>query len=124
MKTKTSPRRLRRERIKKHIRKQIKGTPECPRLSVFRSLRSIYAQLIDDTSQTTLFTVSSLSKSLSNEIKKSKGKVEVAKIVGRTAGEKAKERKIDKVVFDRNGYLFHGRVKAVAEGAREAGLKF
>lgn len=124
MKTKTSPRRLRRERIKKHIRKQIKGTPECPRLSVFRSLRSIYAQLIDDTSQTTLFTVSSLSKSLSNEIKKSKGKVEVAKIVGRVAGEEAKERKIDKVVFDRNGYLFHGRVKAVAEGAREAGLKF
>lgn len=124
MKTKTSPRRLRRERIKKHIRKQIKGTPECPRLSVFRSLRSIYAQLIDDTSQTTLFTVSSLSKSLSNEIKKSKGKVEVAKIVGRAAGEEAKERKIDKVVFDRNGYLFHGRVKAVAEGAREAGLKF
>ena len=124
MKTKTSPRRLRRERIKKHIRKQIKGTPECPRLSVFRSLRSIYAQLIDDTSQTTLFTVSSLSKSLSNEIKKSKGKVEVAKIVGRAAGEEAKERKIDKVVFDRNGYLFHGRVKAVAEGAREARLKF
>jgi len=80
--------------------------------------------LIDDTSQTTLFTVSSLSKSLSNEIKKTKGKVEVAKIVGRAAGKEAKERKIDKVVFDRNGYLFHGRVKAVAEGAREAGLKF
>lgn len=124
MKTKTSSRRLRRERIKKHIRKRIKGTAECPRLTVFRSLRSIYAQLIDDTSQKTLFTVSSLSKSLRNEIKKSKGKVEAAKIVGRAAGEEAKKRKIEKVIFDRNGYLFHGRVKAVADGAREAGLMF
>ena len=124
MKKTTSAKRLRRERIKKHVRKRIKGTPECPRLCVFRSLKAIYAQVIDDTTQKTLFSVSSLSKSLAGEIKKSKGKVDVAKVVGQAVAEEAKKRKIENVVFDRNGYLFHGRVKAVAEGAREAGLKF
>lgn len=124
MKRKTSPRKIRRERIKKHIRKRIRGNPECPRLTVFRSLRAIYAQVVDDTSHRTLFTVSSLSKSLQGDVKNCTGKVEVAKIVGRAAGEEAMKRKIDKVVFDRNGYLYHGRVKAVADGAREAGLKF
>ncbi len=124
MKTQTSHRMLRRDRIKRHIRKKISGTADRPRLCVFRSLRSIYVQLIDDTSHKTLFTVSSLTKSLSNEIQESKGKVGEAKIVGRAAGEEAKKRKIETVVFDRNGYLYHGRVRAVAEGAREAGLKF
>jgi len=79
---------------------------------------------VDDTTHRTLVTVSSLSKSLQSEIKKGKGKVEIARIVGREVGEEAKKRKIDCVVFDRSGYLYHGRVKAVAEGAREAGLKF
>ena len=114
----------RRARIKRHVRKHIQGTADRPRLTVFRSLKAIYAQLVDDQQQKTLLTVSSLSKSLSGEIKKTKGKVEAAKIVGKTIGEEAKKRKIERVVFDRSGYLYHGRVKAVAEGAREAGLKF
>ena len=117
-------RRERRTRIKRHIRKHIQGTADRPRLTVFRSLKSIYAQLIDDEQQKTLVTVSSLSKSLSSEVKKAKGKIEVAKIVGKSIGEEAKKRKVENVVFDRNGYLYHGRVKALAEGAREAGLKF
>ena len=124
MNKRTSPRRRRRERIKKHVRKRIQGTAECPRLCVFRSRRATYAQLIDDSTHQTLFGVSNFSKSLADEVAKSKTKVEAAKIIGRAAGEEAKRRKIEKVVFDRNGYLFHGRVKAVAEGAREAGLKF
>lgn len=124
MKMQSSKRRLRRERIKKHIRKRICGTSECPRLAVFRSLRAIYTQLIDDTTHKTLFAISSLSKELASEVKKAKGKVEVAYIVGKALGEEAKKRKIEKVVFDRGGYLYHGRVKAVADGARKAGLKF
>jgi large subunit ribosomal protein L18 len=87
-------------------------------------LKAIYAQLIDDQEQKTLITISSLSKNLSGEIGKAKGKVEAAKIVGKAIGEEAKKQKIEKVVFDRSGYLYHGRVKAVADGAREAGLKF
>ncbi len=124
MRGRSLTRRFRRERIKRHIRKRVRGTSERPRLTVYRSLRAIYAQLVDDTTHRTLVTVSSLSKSLQSEIKKGKGKVEIARIVGREVGEEAKKRKIDCVVFDRSGYLYHGRVKAVAEGAREAGLKF
>lgn len=124
MKRTTSYRRLRRERIKKRIHKRIQGTSECPRLAVYRSLRAIYGQLVDDTTQRTLFTVSSLSQSLAGEVQKAKGKIEVAKIVGRVLGEEAKKRKIERVVFDRSGYLYHGRVKALADAAREAGLKF
>lgn len=124
MRKRVSHRQLRRGRIKKHIRKRMYGTSECPRLTVFRSLKATYAQLVDDTSHRTLFAVSSLSKSLSKEVEKAKGKVEVARIVGRVLGEEAKKRKIERVVFDRNGYLYHGRVRAVAEGAREAGLNF
>ena len=91
---------------------------------MFRSNKSIYAQVVDDTANRTLFTVSSLSKSLSKEIEKVKGKVEIAHIVGKALGEEAKKRKIERVVFDRSGYLYHGRVKALADGAREAGLNF
>jgi len=120
----TSYRRLRRERIKKRIHKRIQGTSECPRLAVYRSLRAIYGQLVDDTTQRTLFTISSLSRSLAGDVKKAKGKIEVAKIVGRALGEEAKKRKIERVVFDRSGYLYHGRVKALADATREAGLKF
>ena len=111
-------RRERRERIRKHISKHVRGTSDRPRLTVFRSLKAIYAQLVDDQEQKTLVSVSSLSKNLS------KGKIEVAKIVGKAVGEEAKKQKIENIVFDRNGYLYHGRVKALAESAREAGLKF
>jgi large subunit ribosomal protein L18 len=113
-----------RDKIKLKIRKKIKGTPEKPRLVVFRSLNHIYAQLIDDTDQKTLASVSSLNKDTAEKLAAAKGKVAKSKIVGNLIAEKAKSINIESVVFDRNGYLYHGRVKAVAEGAREGGLKF
>ena len=124
MANKALKRRQRRNRIKKHVRKHISGTAECPRLCVFRSIKAIYVQCIDDTSNRTIFGVSSLTKSLQASIKNAKGKIEVAALVGKAAGEEAKKLNIKEVVFDRNGYLFHGRVKALADGARESGLKF
>lgn len=105
-------------RRKIRIRKKIKGTGERPRLVVFRSNRYIYAQLIDDVAGKTLAAYSSLALGKKNVTK------EVAKEVGKKVAELAKERNIEKVVFDRNGYLYHGRVKALADGAREGGLKF
>lgn len=113
-----------RMRKKKHIRKSISGTAERPRLVVFRSLKHIYAQLVDDTAERTLLTVSSLSKDLKESLAEAKTKTDVAKIVGLNVAERAKDNKIEQVVFDRSGYLYHGRVKALAEGAREGGLKF
>lgn len=111
----------RRYRIKKRIRKIINGTPENPRLSVFRSNKQIYAQIIDDLSGKTLVSASSLDK----EIDAGKvNKTEQATMVGKLIAEKAKKANIEKVVFDRNGYLYHGRVKSIAEAAREGGLKF
>jgi large subunit ribosomal protein L18 len=111
----------RRKRIKNRIRKVFKGTTECPRLSVFRSNKQIYVQVIDDITGKTL--VAACSKQ--DEIKAKKiTKVEQAKQVGKLIAEKAKEAGINTVVFDRNGYLYHGRVKSLAEGAREGGLKF
>lgn len=124
MRNKTSVRILRREKIKKHIRKKIEGTAECPRLVVFRSLKAIYAHLVDDGNHQTILTVSSLSKSLHGKVSQAKGKIAVAKIVGQAMGEEAIKRNIQNVVFDRSGYLYHGRVKALADGARESGLKF
>jgi large subunit ribosomal protein L18 len=106
------------------IHKRIVGTPERPRLVVYRSLKQIYAQLVDDSQSRTLFTVSSLGKDVKALTAAAKGKISVAKLVGKAAGEEAKKRNIKSVVFDRNGYLYHGRVKAVADGAREAGLVF
>jgi large subunit ribosomal protein L18 len=113
-------------RLKKkfRIRKKISGTSECPRLTVYRSLNHIYAQLIDDTTGRTLVAASTLSKELRDQVKTVRNRIEAAKMVGKLAGQKALEQKIERVVFDRNGYLYHGRVKAVADGAREAGLKF
>jgi len=105
------------------IHKRIVGTPERPRLVVYRSLKQIYAQVVDDSKSRTLFTVSSLGKDI-KAAGTAKGKTNVAKLVGKAAGEEAKKRNITTVVFDRNGYLYHGRVKAVADGAREAGLIF
>ncbi len=114
------------KRFKKKIkiRKKISGTADVPRISVFRSLNQIYAQIIDDTKGITLVAESSLSKELANEIKKASGKVEKSKIVGKSLAKKALDKGISSVVFDRNGYKYHGRIKAVADGAREGGLKF
>ena len=99
------------------------GTPDRPRMSVFRSSRHIYAQIIDDTHSHTLVSVSSLEKAV-KEQPKFEDKVSLAKYVGKLLGERAVEKGIQKVVFDRNGFLYHGRIKAVSIGAREAGLDF
>jgi large subunit ribosomal protein L18 len=112
-----------RTRIKMRIRKRIYGTEQKPRLSVFRSLNQIYAQLIDDRAGHTLLSVSSLSEAI-HKVKKESGKISTGKLVGMELAKEAKAKGIETVVFDRNGYHYHGRVKAVAEGAREGGLKF
>lgn len=112
---------LRRQRIKYTIRKKISGTPQSPRLSVFRSNTEIYAQLIDDVNGNTLASASSRDK----DIKAQKGtKTEKSKLVGQAIAKKALAVGIAGCVFDRGGFLYHGRIKAVAEGAREGGLKF
>ena len=103
------------------IRKVIKGTTEIPRLTVFRSNKQIYAQIIDDISGKTLVFASSRTKELGD---KKTTKIEQAKYVGKLIGERAVEAGINTVVFDRNGYLYHGRIKSLAESAREGGLKF
>jgi len=109
----------RRERIKRGIRKSIEGTTTRPRLSVFRSNRAIYAQIIDDSKGHTVAASSSVELD-----KKSKLTVETSKAVGKKVAEKALASGVKEIVFDRNGYLYHGNVKALAEGAREGGLKF
>ncbi len=109
---------VRRKKIRMRIRKRIKGTAELPRLSVFRSNKQIYAQLIDDLNGNTLCAASSA------EAGDSGSKVEQAKSVGKLLASKAKDNSIEMVVFDRSGYLYHGRIKALAEGAREGGLLF
>jgi large subunit ribosomal protein L18 len=108
---------------KKRIRSKISGSAERPRFSVFRSARYIYAQLIDDQSAKTLCAASSLEAGLKKDLKSSRS-VDAAKQVGKLLAERAKENKIQKVVFDRSGYIYHGRVKALADSAREAGLNF
>ncbi|MFN3134325.1 MAG: 50S ribosomal protein L18 [Candidatus Kryptonium sp.] len=115
---------IRREKIRKRVRSKIFGTPERPRLSIYRSLKHIYAQIIDDTKGHTLVAMSSLSKEIRDEVKNAKTKTEVSRIVGLALAKKALEKGITKVVFDRNGYKYHGRVKALAEAAREGGLIF
>ena len=110
-------------RISRHerIRKTMMGTSAVPRLCVFRSNAGIYAQIIDDETKTTICSASSLEKELKI---KNGSNVEAAKVVGKAIAEKAKKAKITKVVFDRGGYLYHGRVKALADAARENGLEF
>ena len=110
------------QRLKRHkrVRGKISGTPERPRLNVFRSETNIYAQVIDDVNGVTLVSASSLEKGFECE----GTKTDAAKKVGEVIAERAKAKGIDTVVFDRGGYLYHGRVKALAEGAREGGLKF
>jgi len=117
-------------RRKKRVRKKIFGYPERPRVSVFRSHKHIYAQVINDVEGHTLVALSSLSLEVRTKVEELKskgevkGKVDVARLVGRMLAEKAKEKGITKVVFDRGGYKYHGRVKALAEGLREGGLEF
>ncbi len=108
---------------KKRIRKKIHGSPDRPRLSVFRSARHTYAQIIDDSQGVTLTTASTLDDQAQNE-PKFENKVAAAKFVGKLIGERALEKGIQKVVFDRNGFLYHGRIKSLSDGAREAGLVF
>ena len=109
-------------RMKRHVRVRgkISGTPERPRLNVFRSNANIYAQIIDDVNGVTLVAANTLEK----DFEGTTGNIEAAKKVGQIVAQRALEKGINEVVFDRNGYLYHGRVAALAEGAREAGLKF
>ncbi len=113
----------RRNKVKARVRKRIFGTPEKPRLSVYRSLKHIYAQLIDDENGRTLAAVTSNSKAM-EQMLKGKKKTEISKEIGKKLAEKAKTIGVVKVAFDRNGYRYHGRVRALAEGAREGGLEF
>lgn len=110
-----------RVRIHERIRRRVRGTAERPRLAVFRSLKHIYAQVIDDSKGVTLASASSNEKSAPT---KAGGNLEGAKVIGQLVAERAKAKGVSKIVFDRGGYLYHGRVKALADAAREAGLEF
>ncbi len=119
--------RLRKEKLqrrRKHIHKRISGSAERPRLVVFRSSRHIYAQLKDDDNMRTITGCSTRSPALRSEIGKLSGKIEQASLVGRHIAELAKDKNIKTVTFDRNGCKYHGRIKALADGARESGLNF
>ena len=110
----------RRQRIKYRIRKRLSGSGERPRMTVYRSNKQIYVQLVDDVSGQTLVSASSKEKEIASQ---KVNKIDQAKLVGKRIAEKAKEKGIETVVFDRNGYLYHGRVKNLADAARESGLK-
>lgn len=113
------------ERLRRHarVRKKISGTAQAPRMSVFRSLKHIYVQLIDDVKGVTLCSASTEQKDIAAKVAKL-NKAEAAKVVGKAVAEKAKKLGVETVVFDRGGYLYTGRVQALADGAREAGLNF
>ena len=111
----------RRERIHNRIRKIVSGTSERPRLAVFRSNKEIYAQVIDDVNGVTIVSASSRDKEISSQ---NGSKIEIAALVGKSVAEKAIKAGVESISFDRGGYLYHGRVKSLAEGAREGGLKF
>ncbi len=108
---------------KKSIRKKIAGTPQRPRLSVFRSSKHIYVQIIDDVARHTLLSASTVEKEATAQ-SELKGKIEKAVFIGKMVAQRAVEKGIRQVIFDRNGFLYHGRIKAVSDGAREAGLIF
>ncbi len=110
----------RRQRIKYRIRKRLSGSGERPRMTVYRSNKQIYVQLVDDVTGQTLVSASSKEKEIASQ---KVNKIDQAKLVGKRIAEKAKEKGIETVVFDRNGYLYHGRVKNLADAARESGLK-
>ena len=120
---KTSQRLVSRLKRKKRIRKTISGSKDRPRLSVFRSSKNIYAQIIDDDIASTLVSASTLDKEFKEQAVQGK-KLDIAKAVGILMGKRALDRGITKVIFDRNGFLYHGRIKALSDGAREAGLYF
>ena len=124
MKSKATPRLKGRHRRHLRIRKKVSGTAERPRLTVYRSLNHIYVQLVDDLAGRTILTLSSGNKDVSGSVSGAKGKIAVSKAVGKRVAQLAKEKGIERVCFDRGGYLYHGRVKAVADGAREGGLNF
>ena len=109
---------------RKRVRKKVRGTPERPRLMVFRSSRNIYAQIIDDTISKTLVDASSMSRDIKPQITGKAGNREGASMIGKYIAERALKKGIKKVVFDRNGFLYHGRVKALSDAARENGLEF
>ena len=119
----TNPSKLSRLKRKKRIRKNMSGTDQMPRMSVFRSSKHIYVQLIDDVSGCTLAAASSMEKVVKDQ-PKFESKVAAAEHIGKILGERAIEKGVKKVVFDRNGFQYHGRVKAVSKGARDAGLVF
>jgi len=118
---KTAAKAVRRRKLHLRVRKSINGSAQLPRLSVFRSNKEIYAQLIDDANGQTLASANSRQKDLQAQ---QGNKTEMAAMVGKTLAQKAKDLGIETCVFDRGGYLYHGRVKALADGAREGGLKF
>ncbi|MBU2551593.1 MAG: 50S ribosomal protein L18 [Proteobacteria bacterium] len=120
---KTNPQALARQRRQQRVRKKVKGTSDRPRLCVFRSARHIYAQIIDDVTGTTLVEASTLTDAVRTQAK-GVNKKEAAKLVGRQIAAQAKAKGIVKVVFDRNGFLYHGRVQELSNSAREAGLEF
>ncbi|MFO7245518.1 MAG: 50S ribosomal protein L18 [Thermaerobacter sp.] len=123
MATRPKTRHEARQRRHRRVRKKVIGTAERPRLAVFRSLKHIYAQIIRDDTGETLVAASTLDPQLRGRLAKT-GNVDAAREVGRLIGQRALEAGISKIVFDRGGYLYHGRVKALADGAREAGLEF
>ena len=116
----------RRQRIKYRLRKRTQGQTERPRLTVFRSVAHIYVQVIDDTTGRTIASASSVEPAVKGSLEKKAtgGNVAGAKVIGKTIAERLKDKGVTRVVFDRNGFLYHGRVKAVADAAREAGLEF
>ncbi len=115
---------LRRKRSHLRLRKRVRGTAERPRLAVFKSRKYIYAQVIDDDSGGTLAQANSMESELTSDLKASAGSQEAARKVGQILAERAKEKGVEQVVFDRGGFIFHGRIREVAEGAREKGLSF
>ncbi len=124
MRARGNPREIARRRRHLRVRRKVFGTAERPRLSVFRSSKHIYAQVIVDETGTTLAAASTLDPEIREQVGKAHGTVEGARMVGQLVAKRAINKGIERVVFDRGGYLYHGRVAAVAEGAREAGLKF
>lgn len=120
----TNSRAEHRARVKRRVRKKVFGTTVQPRLTVYRSLNHLYAQIVDDSQSKTLVAVSTLAKELKDQLKDVKGQKEIAKFIGTALAKKATAQKLKKVVFDRNGYRYHGIVKSLADGARSGGLEF
>ena len=120
----TMKKQARRIRRKRRVRKKVSGSPDRPRLTVFRSHQNIFAQIIDDSAGRTLVASSTVEKPVCEKLSGNAGNSDAAKVVGETLASRAAQAGIEKVVFDRNGYAFHGRIRALAEAARKGGLKF